>query len=114
VAKEVDKFCSLATLHGLNTDSLLTIIDLIAQQNFLDQASTTKIVKNLYPSGKVPSRAIIRIVSSLGSGETKPSLATQEVLLRWLVLTYEHIEEYSVYSKVYGILFDLLDMIGLR
>jgi hypothetical protein len=35
-------------------------------------------------------------------------------LLRWLVMVYDILESYTALSQLYGVLFNLLDMITLR
>lgn len=82
--------------------------------NHLDQTTTTTLIKNLYPSARVPSKVVARIVCCLGPGKSRPSPATQNLLLRWLILVYDRLEDRAYLSRAYGVLFDNLDMISLR
>ncbi|KAI9789884.1 MAG: hypothetical protein M1835_001351 [Candelina submexicana] len=110
----VGVLCEYAFKGGLPAESLNKIIDIITRPNYLDQTSITSIVKNLYPATRVHPDAIVLIVGGLGQGRTKPSLPTQASLLKWLIMVYEILEDPEVLSKLYGILFDMLDMISLR
>lgn len=95
-------------------DSLDRLIDVITKPNHLDQGTTTTLLKNLYPVDKVPSDVITRIVGCLGPSKGKPSPATQALLLRWLILIYDVVEEPLHLSRLYAVLFNHLDMISLR
>lgn len=82
--------------------------------NHLDQTTVTTIIKNLYPSKKVSSDIVSKVVCSFGPSKTRPSPATQNLLLRWLILICEDLEDPAYLSKLYSVLFDHLDMISLR
>ncbi|KAJ9267085.1 hypothetical protein DTO212C5_6150 [Paecilomyces variotii] len=99
---------------GIPLDSLDRLIDVITKPNHLDQGTTTTLLKNLYPVDKVPSDVITRIVGCLGPSKGKPSPATQALLLRWLILIYDVVEEPLHLSRLYAVLFNHLDMISLR
>ncbi|KAI9697992.1 MAG: hypothetical protein M1836_004345 [Candelina mexicana] len=110
----VGVLCEYAFKEGLPAESLNKIIDIITRPHYLDQTSITSIVKNLYPATKVHPDVIVLIVGGLGPGRTKPSLPTQASLLKWLIMVYEILEDSEILSKLYGILFNMLDMISLR
>jgi centromere protein I len=82
--------------------------------NELDQGSLATLVKNLYPAIKVPDAVIVKVIGSLGHGRAKPSFSTQAALLKWLVMVYDVLENSTVLSRLYGILFNLLDTIAIR
>lgn len=105
---------SQAYESGISTHLLDRLIGIIAKRSHLDQNTLTSIIKNLYPSKKVSSDIVAKIVCSLGPNKTKPSPATQNLLLRWLILVYEDLEDSSCLSRLYSVLFDHLDMISLR
>jgi centromere protein I len=90
------------------------LLEIIVKPNHVDQSTLTSIIKNLYPSAKVPGDIVAKIVCCLGPSKTKPSPATQNSLLRWLILVYEDLEDPTYLPKLYSILFDHLDMISLR
>lgn len=114
ISSTVDQVCSRAYQEGLLDASLSKLIDLITLPNQLDQGSLATLIKNLYPAIKIPSAVIIRVVSSLGHGQAKPSFTTQAALLKWLVMVYGVLENPGVLSRLYGILFNLLDTIAIR
>jgi centromere protein I len=114
VSVTVDKICELAFEHGLPTSVLKSIVDIVTRKTQLDQTSVTNLAKNLYPSQKIPSNIVVRIVCSLGQGAGKPSSSTQGALLRWLTIVHEIIEDPRILSKLYNVLFNHLDMISLR
>ena len=100
--------------HGLQIIAIFRTLDIVCQSNHLDQSSITTLVKNLYPVDRVPTLAVCKVVCSLGNGEHKPSPATQNLLLRWIILVYEIIEDPSVLAKLYSVVFNLLDTMGIR
>lgn len=80
----------------------------------LDQTTITTLIKNLYPARRIPSDVVITVVGALGQGKGKPSPGTQDSLVKWLITVHEIIEEQSVLSRLYGVLFGMLDMISIR
>ncbi|MCJ1375473.1 hypothetical protein MMC20_006709 [Loxospora ochrophaea] len=110
----VRSICQYACQHGLTVTLLRTLLDHVTRANFLDQTSAVELIGSLYPAAKVPSGLVCIVVNSLGQGKQKPSLAIQSSLLKWLVLTHEVLEDSSILSKLYSVLFNLLDMISLR
>ena len=54
------------------------------------------------------------VVYSLGPGATKPGLLLQQNFLKWLIMVKPVLEKPSSLSTLYSVLFNLLDMIGLR
>lgn len=110
----VDRVCSIAFQDGVPDASLRTLVDLLTLPNELDQASRGKLVKNLYPSSRVADAVVIRAVGSLGHGRAKPAFAIQAALLKWLIMVYDVLENPAVMSRLYGILFNLLDTIAIR
>ncbi|RPB05832.1 Mis6-domain-containing protein [Choiromyces venosus 120613-1] len=115
IAGVIDSISQHATVRGLTNDSLEALINVLTSSPcYLDQPSVGSIVKILFPRRKVSENVVVKVVGSLGQGQSKPSLATQALLLRWLVMVYDVLESYDVLSQLYGVLFNLLDMITLR
>lgn len=54
------------------------------------------------------------IISALGPSKRKPSSTVQQALLIWLILVFDLLEEDAVLSRLYSILFALLDVLYLR
>jgi centromere protein I len=80
----------------------------------LDQTSITTLVKNLYPARRVPVDVIVTVVGALGQGKGKPSPGTQDSFVKWLTTVHEIIESPNALSRLYGVLFGMLDMISIR
>ncbi|OIW29534.1 Mis6-domain-containing protein [Coniochaeta ligniaria NRRL 30616] len=100
--------------NGALPDDLVRLVGLVTHPRHLDQASLAAIVRNLYPTAKVPGDAILDVVGCLGHGELKPSLTIQGHLLRWLVMVYHVLEEPEALSRAYAVLFNLLDTAAIR
>jgi hypothetical protein len=86
----------------------------VCVKTHLDQTTVTTLIKNLYPALRVPADVVVTIVGALGQGKGKPSPATQDSLVKWLRIVHEIIEDPSVLSRLYGVLFGMLDMISIR
>ncbi|KAG9194956.1 hypothetical protein G6011_00076 [Alternaria panax] len=114
VSSIVDVICRYASEDGLDQDALRDIVQLASVKTSLDQTTITTLIKNLYPSQKVPSNAVITIVGALGQGKNKPSPGTQDNLVKWLINIHDIIEGSDVLSRLYGVLFNMLDMISIR
>ncbi|WEW61519.1 hypothetical protein PRK78_007009 [Emydomyces testavorans] len=114
VAEIAKTIASLAYESGIQASLLDRLTAILVKSKHLDQGTITTLIKNLYPPERVQSAIVVRIVCSLGPTKTKPSPATQNLLLRWLILVYDGLEDQSYLSKLYAVLFDNLDMISLR
>ncbi|KAI9695452.1 MAG: hypothetical protein M1820_008637 [Bogoriella megaspora] len=110
----VNKICDHAFTSGLDIAQLDVVVDVITTRTELDQASITTLIKNLYPKQRPSNQTVTTIVGSFGQAQSKPSPVTQASLVRWLVLVYEFLEDATIISGLYGVLFSLLDMISLR
>ena len=106
--------CQIAFDHGLSGHSLDIIIDIITQPNELDQTTVMSIIKDLYPSTKVSEDVVLKVVGCLGQGQSKPPPSTQAGLLKWLIMVHDVLESQHMLLNLYGVLFNLLDMISLR
>lgn len=80
----------------------------------LDQTTITTLTKNLYPARRIPRDVVLTVVGALGQGKGKPSPGTQDSLVKWLIIVHEIIEEQNVLSRLYSVLFGMLDMISIR
>ncbi|EMD87275.1 hypothetical protein COCHEDRAFT_1217472 [Bipolaris maydis C5] len=114
VSSIVDVICRYATEGGLDQDALRDVVQLISVKTSLDQTTITTLIKNLYPARRIPRDVVITVVGALGQGKGKPSPGTQDSLVKWLITVHEIIEEQSVLSRLYSVLFDMLDMISIR
>jgi len=114
VAGLVDAVCRHALDRGLDQDPLRNVVQLVSVKTTLDQSSVTTLIKNLYPAQRVPSDVVVTVVGALGQGKGKPSLATQDSLVKWLTTVREIMEDGNVLSRLYAVLFAMLDMISIR
>jgi centromere protein I len=110
----VDVICKHAFESGLDEDALRAVVQLACVKTNLDQSTITTLVKNLYPAQRVPTDVIVTIVGALGQGKGKPSPATQDSLVKWLAAVHSILEDPTVLSRLYGVLFGMLDMFSIR
>lgn len=110
----IDEISEHAFQFGLRNDELQRVVNLVTLRTYLDQSSVTTLIKNLYPAERVPSDVIIDVVGALGQGKHKPSASSQSALVRWLNLVQDVLQDSNILNQLYGVLFDLLDMISLR
>lgn len=111
LGKQIAEF---AYESGVPQAALERLLKTLTRSNYLDQGTITTLIKNLYPSEQIASKLVTQVVCCLGPTKNKPSPATQALLLRWLILVYDFIEDRSHLSKLYAVLFNHLDMISLR
>lgn len=90
------------------------MVNIIVVRTNLDQSSTGKVVKALYPRERVQNEAVVKIIGSLGLGIGRPALPSQVALLKWLVCALEVLEDEKYLAKFYDLLFSLLDLVTLR
>ncbi|CAO2648421.1 Nn.00g076880.m01.CDS01 [Neocucurbitaria sp. VM-36] len=114
VSSVVDVICRHAFDAGLDHDALRDVVQLVSVKTHLDQTSVTTLVKNLYPAQRVPADVVVTVVGALGQGKGKPSPGTQDSLVKWLTAIHEIIEDGNILSRLYGVLFGMLDMISIR
>lgn len=106
--------CDGAYEHGLSEGHLQKLIDIITLPNQLDQASLRALIQSLYPASRVSDVVVVKAVASLGHGQGKLSYPAQAALVKWLILVYDVLENPGVLSRLYSILFNLLDTIAIR
>lgn len=82
--------------------------------NALDQTTQKALIKILYPAGPIPSHLICIVVSGLGYGSRKASVSSQQLLLKWMVMVHNNLEDPSILSSLYSVFFNFLDMNSLR
>ncbi|KAF7717672.1 Uncharacterized protein PECH_002948 [Penicillium ucsense] len=110
----VQTIASGAFENGISEDALGRVLKILTAKNHLDQSTTTTLVKNLYPQERIASKYVTQVVCCLGPSKFKPSPATQALLVRWLIMTVDLLEDRTHLGKLYAVLFNHLDMISLR
>ena len=110
----MDAVCRHAVESGLDAPTQCRLVRLVARKTELDQTSVATLIRNLYPAAPVPADAVVAAVAGLGQAKGKPAPATQNALVRWLTTVYPILGDAGALSRLYGVLFGLLDMISLR
>ncbi|OOQ90254.1 Mis6 domain protein [Penicillium brasilianum] len=110
----VKTIASDAYENGIPQNALGRLLKVLTVKNHLDQGTTTTLVKSLYPQERISSQHVTQVVCCLGPSKCKPSPATQALLVRWLIMTYDLLEDRTHLGKLYAVLFNHLDMISLR
>ena len=113
-SKLAKTIASNAYENGIPEALLARILKILTANNNLDQATVMTLIKNLYPQQRVGSRHLTHVICCLGPSKSKPSAAVQALLLRWLILSYDFMDDRTYISKLYAVLFNHLDMISLR
>lgn len=114
IKSTVEKATGVLYDRGALPQELSRLADLLTVRSQLDQASLGSLIRNLYPVGKIADETVLRVVGALGHGHLKPSLALQGLLLRWLVMVYHLLENPSILSETYAVLFNLLHTAAIR
>ena len=110
----LDTITTYAENHGLSNVALQTLVDVVKRPNSFDQKGQNAIIKSLYPASNVPSDLIYTVIGCLGHGSHKSAVSSQQLLLKWIVMVADYLEEPSHLSKFYSVLFNLLDMMSIR
>ncbi|KAI2787321.1 hypothetical protein POX_f07684 [Penicillium oxalicum] len=100
--------------NGIPQLALGRVLKVLTTKNHLDQSTATILIKNLYPREQIPTKFITQVVCSLGPSKFKPGPTTQALLVRWLIMTIDLLEDRTHLGKLYAVLFNHLDMISLR
>ncbi|KAL9635817.1 MAG: hypothetical protein Q9164_003230, partial [Protoblastenia rupestris] len=114
VKPDVDIICQNADHRGLPNSALSSLLDLLTSPHKLEQSSQNALLMSFYPSQKISDDLVRTIISSLGAGKRKASTSTQQGLLKWLVMVYDLVENRAVFSRLYSVLFNLLNVFYLR
>ncbi|KAL1877621.1 hypothetical protein VTK73DRAFT_8445 [Phialemonium thermophilum] len=110
----VDALASALYETGALPDEVVRLVNLVTKPSHLTQAIVGTIIRHLYPATKVPREALLQVLGCLGHGELKPSLSSQHLLLRWLVMVNNVLEDPALLSQAYSVLFNLLNTAALR
>ncbi|KFZ20172.1 hypothetical protein V502_03299 [Pseudogymnoascus sp. VKM F-4520 (FW-2644)] len=114
INRTVERVASKAFDDGLSETSLDELVDIVTLPNELDQASIANIVRNLYPAAQVSDETLVKVIGSLGHGQSRAAFPVQSLLLKWLVMVYDSIRNPKILSHAYSFLFNLLDTIAIR
>ncbi|KAJ8303826.1 hypothetical protein KUTeg_018619 [Tegillarca granosa] len=91
---------------GLNTEHIEDLIDVAASAQQAETISS-KLIRVLIPSTYVPVGAVVKAISHMCTN--KPSSAIQSLILRWILLVYDYIDDKEKIHKLYGLIFYFLE-----
>ena len=114
INETVERVASKAFEDGLSEASLDKLVDIVTLPNELDQASIANIIRNLYPAAQVSDDSLVKVIGSLGHGQSRVAFPVQSLLLKWVVMVHDSIRNPKILSHAYGFLFNLLDTIAIR
>ncbi|EDO43463.1 predicted protein [Nematostella vectensis] len=92
--------------QGLNEDQLLGLIDLACSRLYGDAVSS-KLVKSLIPKNRIPSLALVKAISWISTN--KLSISLQALLVRWILVVYQLLDDITPLQALYGVLFLFLE-----
>ena len=110
----LDTISTYAENHGLSKSTLQKLVDVVKRPLSLDQKGQNAIIKSLYPASNVSSDLVCTVIGCLGHGSRKASVSSQQLLLRWILMVADYLEQPSHLSNIYSVLFNLLDMMSIR
>lgn len=110
----VETICQFAYQEGLPASTLRHIIIIVTKPDHLDHQNALRLIQSLYPATQVSSDLVCVVVASLGIGSLKVSTSLQNLLIKWVTMVYEFLEDRSILSSLYGVLFNMLDMSSIR
>lgn len=87
---------------------------IVTKPHHLDHQSVLRLIQSLYPATQVSSDLVCVVIASLGIGSLKVSTSLQKLLIKWVIMVYEFLEDRSILSSLYGVLFNMLDMPSIR
>jgi centromere protein I len=95
--------------NGLLPEHILSLSEYIASRN-TNSVLLTRAVRCLIPRDSVPCASVLRLLGSL-KGHT---LSLQLLIIRWIILVYDIIDDRSSLQEIYGVLFYYLQFDDLR
>ena len=96
VSSIVDVICRYASENGLDQDALRDIVQLASVKTSLDQTTITTLIKNLYPSQKVPSDGVITIIAGQ---DVVSTVAANCVMTRTAVGVFDQRSDITIVLK---------------
>ncbi|GFN83937.1 centromere protein i [Plakobranchus ocellatus] len=110
----LDNLIQVAMSHGLSQDQLTTLITVIGSQNpKLTQVIRCKLVKCLIPSYKVPQAAVVKVFHIIAANVLANPTNLHSLLLRWVLLVFDHLDGYDRLHRLYGLVFSFIDSVRL-
>ncbi|XP_038050273.1 centromere protein I-like [Patiria miniata] len=95
-----------AKREGLSQKVIGQLVDVAASAKFPDSISS-RLIKSLLPSDKIPQDAIVKAISWMCTNN--PSNEIQSLLVRWVILTYDLLDDLDDLHALYGVLFHFIE-----
>ncbi|KAG0232922.1 hypothetical protein BGW42_007831 [Actinomortierella wolfii] len=109
VVRNIEELGEKCTKYGLQPDALARTLDVVLSKK-LDDTTAKKLVKLLLPRSHVPEDCAIKIMGCLG----RYSRGVEALLLRWLIVVYDYLDNRTKLVKLYGVAFHYLSYETLR
>ncbi|CAI2174606.1 2651_t:CDS:10 [Funneliformis geosporum] len=105
---ELDK---LVLYSGLEVAQIAEVLNVILTGK-LDDIDTKSLIKVLLPRKSISNFLVIKVLGSLGNKILKYNI--QALLLRWIIIVYNVIEDHSELLKFYGVIIHYIEYDTLR
>lgn len=100
----LSQFETNAKEYGLNGEQLVQLMGIVVADK-LDEMSTKRLIKCLYPRTTVPFDCILSIVGYMAH---KKNHSRQQSLLRWIILVSELVQDTKRLRSLYSVFFHYL------
>ncbi|GBC41075.2 uncharacterized protein OCT59_001845 [Rhizophagus irregularis] len=111
VKNQIVELVKLVSENGLEVSQLAAVLNILFVGK-LECVDIKRLVKILLPRANVPNFLIIKVLSNLGNKGLNYNV--QALLLRWIIIVYNVIEDHSQLIKFYGVIFHYMEYDTLR
>ncbi|CAB4401169.1 unnamed protein product [Rhizophagus irregularis] len=111
VKNQIVELVKLVSENGLEVAQLAAVLNILFVGK-LECVDIKRLVKILLPRANVPNFLIIKVLSNLGNKGLNYNV--QALLLRWIIIVYNVIEDHSQLIKFYGVIFHYMEYDTLR
>ncbi|PKC65247.1 Mis6-domain-containing protein [Rhizophagus irregularis] len=108
---QIVELVKLVSENGLEVAQLAAVLNILFVGK-LECVDIKRLVKILLPRANVPNFLIIKVLSNLGNKGLNYNV--QALLLRWIIIVYNVIEDHSQLIKFYGVIFHYMEYDTLR
>lgn len=105
-ALAVEMIEDVAHNNGLQHDQVENLVKLVTSAKYADSVSS-RLVKCLIPQGLVPSSAVVKVASRMCTN--KLSLNMKVLLVRWILIIFNLIDDLKDLHSLYGVFFLFLE-----
>ncbi|CAG8462026.1 4858_t:CDS:10 [Funneliformis mosseae] len=111
VKNQILELDELVLNSGLEVAQIAEVLNVILTGK-LDDIDTKRLIKVLLPRTKISNFLVIKVLGSLGNKILKYNI--QALLLRWIIIVYNVIEDHSELLKFYGVIIHYMEYDTLR